>query len=42
MAVCGGNAMGLSFSDRALPIVPMFHANAWGMPYAALMAAPTW
>ncbi|BBZ03061.1 long-chain-fatty-acid--CoA ligase [Mycolicibacterium chitae] len=38
MAVCGGNAMGLSFSDRALPIVPMFHANAWGMPYAALMA----
>ena len=29
--------------DRAsptsvLPIVPMFHANAWGLPYAALMA----
>ena len=21
-----------------LPIVPMFHANAWGLPYAALMA----
>ena len=30
--------MGLSFSDKALPIVPMFHANAWGLPYAALMA----
>ena len=23
---------------RCCPIVPMFHANAWGMPYAALMA----
>ena len=38
MAVCSGNGMGLSFSDKALPIVPMFHANAWGLPYAALMA----
>ena len=37
-AVCSGNGMGLSFSDTALPIVPMFHANAWGLPYAALMA----
>jgi fatty-acyl-CoA synthase len=25
-------------SDRVLPIVPMFHANAWGVPYAAWMA----
>lgn len=38
MAVCAGNGMGLSFSDKAFPIVPMFHANAWGLPYAALMA----
>jgi fatty-acyl-CoA synthase len=37
-AVCSGNGMGLSFDDKALPIVPMFHANAWGLPYAALMA----
>ena len=37
-SVCSGNGMGLSFSDKALPIVPMFHANAWGLPYAALMA----
>ena len=36
--VCSGNALGLGFSDRALAIVPMFHANAWGLPYAALMA----
>jgi fatty-acyl-CoA synthase len=38
MAVCSGNGMGLSFSDKAFAIVPMFHANAWGLPYAALMA----
>lgn len=38
MAVCSGNGMGLSFADKAFPIVPMFHANAWGLPYAALMA----
>jgi fatty-acyl-CoA synthase len=30
---------GLSFrqGDRLLAVVPMFHANAWGLPYAALM-----
>ncbi|MFD0656904.1 long-chain fatty acid--CoA ligase [Thermocatellispora tengchongensis] len=38
MSVCTGNAMGLSANDRVLPIVPMFHANAWGLPYAALLA----
>ncbi|BBZ41197.1 long-chain fatty acid--CoA ligase [Mycobacterium conspicuum] len=38
MAACGGNAMALGSSDSVLPVVPMFHANAWGMPYAALMA----
>ena len=27
----------ISFHDRVLPIVPMFHANAWGLAYAALM-----
>jgi fatty-acyl-CoA synthase len=38
MAVCTGNAFALSAADRVLPVVPMFHANAWGLPYAALMA----
>jgi fatty-acyl-CoA synthase len=38
MAACTGNAAGLGSSDSVLPIVPMFHANAWGLPYAALMA----
>ena len=38
IAVCTNNALGLSFNDRSLVIVPQFHANAWGMPYAAFMA----
>jgi acyl-CoA synthetase (AMP-forming)/AMP-acid ligase II len=37
-AVMSGNVSGLAFTDRVLPIVPMFHANAWGLPYAALMS----
>lgn len=35
---CTANALDVSCSDSVLPIVPMFHANAWGLPYAALMA----
>jgi fatty-acyl-CoA synthase len=36
MATC--TSIGVGSSDCVLPIVPMFHANAWGLPYAALMA----
>jgi len=32
------DAMGLSSSDVVMPIVPMFHVNAWGMPYSCPMA----
>ena len=28
-----GELMGLSEKDTVLPIVPMFHVNAWGYPY---------
>jgi fatty-acyl-CoA synthase len=35
MAQGGADAIGLRFSDRVLPIVPMFHVNAWGIPHAA-------
>lgn len=38
MAACTANGVGVGNSDRVLPVVPMFHANAWGLPYAALMA----
>jgi fatty-acyl-CoA synthase len=37
MAVSTGNVSGVDCHDRILPIVPMFHANAWGLAYAALM-----
>ena len=29
------NAMNISALDVILPVVPMFHVNAWGVPYAA-------
>jgi len=29
--------MGISSSDTVLPIASMFHVNAWGLPYAAVM-----
>ncbi|WP_046114318.1 3-(methylthio)propionyl-CoA ligase [Aquincola tertiaricarbonis] len=29
--------MGLSSRDSVLPVVPMFHVNAWGLPYAGAM-----
>ncbi len=32
------DALGLSTRDRALVVVPMFHANAWGIPHAAVLA----
>ena len=38
MAICTSNGIGIGSSDSVLPIVPMFHANAWGLPYGALMA----
>ena len=38
MAGCMANGTGIGWDDCVLPIVPMFHANAWGLPYSALMA----
>ena len=31
------DSLNLSANDRILPVVPMFHVNAWGTPYAAAM-----
>jgi acyl-CoA synthetase (AMP-forming)/AMP-acid ligase II len=31
------DAMGLSARDSVLPVVPMFHVNAWGLPYSAAL-----
>ncbi len=38
MTVNAGGVFAIAEPDRVLPVVPMFHANAWGMPYAAYMA----
>src|SRR5271154_5583800 len=32
------DSTGLSHADRVLAVVPMFHANAWGLPYGAVLA----
>jgi len=31
------DVMNLSSSDTVLPVVPLFHVNAWGVPYSTLM-----
>jgi fatty-acyl-CoA synthase len=35
MAVCLPDVFSLSARSVAMPVVPMFHVNAWGLPYAA-------
>jgi fatty-acyl-CoA synthase len=32
------NTLGLACDDVVLPVVPMFHAGAWGLPYACPLA----
>ena len=34
---CLSDSVGVSQRDTVLAVVPMFHANAWGLPYAATM-----
>jgi len=36
-AICMVDALAISAQDVTLPVVPMFHVNAWGVPYAAAM-----
>jgi 3-(methylthio)propionyl---CoA ligase len=31
------DALNVAATDSILPVVPMFHVNAWGLPYAACM-----
>ncbi len=35
MAVCMVDGLRLGESERVLPVVPLFHACGWGLPYAA-------
>ena len=36
-STCAKDSLGISSRDTVLPIVPMFHVNAWGIPFAAVM-----
>jgi fatty-acyl-CoA synthase len=38
LASCAGYVFAFTERDRILPIVPMFHANAWGLPYSGWTA----
>ena len=37
MAISLPSCFGIGERDVLLPVVPMFHANAWGLPFAAAM-----
>jgi fatty-acyl-CoA synthase len=37
LGICAADSVAVSSRDRVLPIVPMFHANAWGLPHAAAL-----
>jgi 3-(methylthio)propionyl---CoA ligase len=37
LAVNGADVVGLKSRDRVVPVVPMFHVNAWGLPFMAPM-----
>jgi acyl-CoA synthetase (AMP-forming)/AMP-acid ligase II len=37
MSEAMADAFGLSHRDTVMPLAPMFHANAWGVPYTAVM-----
>ena len=36
-AICMADTVALSALECVLPVVPMFHVNAWGIPYAAAL-----
>jgi len=38
MAICTADGGAISQRDTVMPVVPMFHANAWGLPHACALA----
>ncbi|HKW47268.1 MAG TPA: long-chain-fatty-acid--CoA ligase, partial [Gemmatimonadaceae bacterium] len=38
LVILQASCLGVGEGDTSLPVVPMFHANAWGAPYAAMLA----
>ena len=37
MGQCMADSIGVRSDDRVMPVVPMFHANAWGIPYGSAL-----
>ncbi len=37
LTCCMADSLGVRESETLMPVVPMFHANAWGLPYSAGM-----
>jgi fatty-acyl-CoA synthase len=37
LAECAVDSFGLSHGDSIMPVAPMFHANAWGIPFTVVM-----
>ena len=35
LVTMGGDVLGIRATDTVLPVVPMFHANAWGLAFSA-------
>jgi fatty-acyl-CoA synthase len=41
MGCCMADSFAIREREVVLPVVPMFHANAWGLPYACTMTGAT-
>jgi fatty-acyl-CoA synthase len=41
MGIMGADSIGLSEEDVLLPVVPMFHANCWGLAHGAVATGAT-
>ncbi len=37
LTICMPDVIGFSATDTVLPVVPMFHASGWGLPYAGVL-----
>lgn len=37
-ASCHPDAVGISRQDAIMPLVPMYHVNAWGLPYSGMLS----
>ena len=37
LTMCIADGLGVSRSDRVMPVVPMFHANAWSLAHGAML-----